>query len=164
MGTNFYRIPTEEEMLRRKKLLIDRIGNMELTPQNIECDFNYISIDEYDWNKISPWNEFLNDAKVHLGKRSSGWKFVWNFNKNLYYSNKEELFEFIRSGRVVDEYGRLIPNEEFIEDALEWEQPDGLIYNKDYIKSHPLNASIDMSGHYCKIIDGLVVSPHDDFC
>jgi hypothetical protein len=164
MGTNFYRTPMEEEMLHRKKALIDRIVDMELTSQNIESDFNYISINENDWNKMSPWDEFLNGTKIHLGKRSHGWKFVWNFNKNRYYSSKEDLFEFIRSGRVVDEYGRLIPNEEFIEDALEWEQPNGLIYNENYVKSHPTEALFNMSEHYCKIIDGLVVSPHDDFC
>jgi len=50
-----------------------------------------------------------------LGKRSSGWKFLWNWNDSKYYKTKEELFEFIRSGRVVNEYGDQMDQEEFIQ-------------------------------------------------
>jgi len=179
MGTNFYRIPTEEEMSVRRDRLIHHINNMELSPSNIKSEFSYLSNSKeeialvptilldiiYDWIKINPWDEFLNEMKIHLGKRSKGWKFVWNFNKNKYYSNKEELFAFIRSGRVIDEYGKLIPNEEFIKEALEWGQPDGHIYNEEYLLTRPNRFSdIDMSENYSKIIDGLVVSAHDEFC
>lgn len=162
MGTNFYRIPAEEEMTKRKKILMERIESMELNPFTIEREFEIIPGDS--WSSISPWQEFSIDTKVHLGKQSSGWKFVWNFNGNHYYSNKEELFTFIRSGRVVDEYGTLIPNEEFIKEALEWGQPDGHVYNEEYIQSHPAERSFFGAEHYSKLIDGLVVSPHIDFC
>lgn len=165
MGTNFYKIPTEEEMNARKERLIKRINDMELNSYNIESDFNYISTGEDDWYKTNPWREFLDDMKIHLGKRSSGWKFIWNFNKNRYYTNKEELLAFIRSGRVIDEYGLLIPNEEFIKDALEWGQPDGYVYNEEYFREHSLFGVLGSDPqYYSKIIDGLIVSPHDEFC
>lgn len=176
MGTNFYRIPTEEEMTRRKKILIERIDAMELSPELIDGDFRYIVLDnipsEYrgvtavdSFDAVSPWDEFTDGMKIHLGKRSMGWKFIWNFNKNRYYSNKEELFAFIRSGRVVDEYGTLIPNEEFIKEALEWCQPDGNVFNEDYLRNRPSERSIfSTPDNFAKIIDGLVVSPHSEFC
>ncbi len=149
----------------RKEALMKRINDMELSPKNIESDFHYIQNGEYDWLSINPWNEFLDDMKIHLGKRSMGWKFVWNFHKNKYYHDKETLFAFIRSGRVVDEYGDLIDNEEFIKEALEWCQPDGWVYNSEYIKAHPNQfGTFDMSEHYSRIIDGLVVSPATEFC
>jgi hypothetical protein len=164
MGTNFYRIPTEDEMAQRKKILIDRINDMELSPKNIESDFHYVKT-KFEYIYDSPWDEFLDEMKIHLGKGSSGWKFVWNFHDNKYYSSKEELLKFIRSGRVIDEYGDLVPNEEFITEALEWGQPDGHVYNKEYLEKHPTMFShIDMSEHYSKIIDGLVVSANTEFC
>lgn len=176
MGTNFYRIPTEDEMIRRKETLIKRITDMKLSHDLIQNGFSYIVLDnipsEYSgvlsvnsFNTSSPWDEFTDGIKIHLGKQSMGWKFIWNFNNNRYYSNKEELLAFIRSGRVVDEYGDLIDNEEFIKDALEWGQPDGYVYGPEYLKEHPnIFSDIDMSENYSKIIDGLVVSAHDEFC
>jgi len=172
MGTNFYRIPTEEEVNARKERLIRRINDMIITPFTIECDFRVIVYDESPegippvdcYESISPWDEFMEDMKVHLGKESSGWKFTWNFHKGRHYFNKETLFNFIRSGRVVDEYGTLIDNEEFIKEALEWGEPDGYIYNEEYVRTHPCQESIFGSEDYSKIIDGLVVSAHDEFC
>lgn len=174
MGTKFYRVPTEAEMEQRKETLIKKITDMKLSPDLIENGFRYIVLDnipdEYkgvvnSFNTVSPWDEFTNGMKVHLGKQSSGWKFIWNFNNNRYYSNKKELLAFIRSGRVVDEYGELVPNEEFITEALEWGQPDGCVYNEEYLRIHPSERSIfSTPENFSKIIDGLVVSPHDEFC
>lgn len=176
MGTNYYRIPTEDEMELRKEKLIKRITNMKLSPDLIENGFSFIVLDnipsEYSgvlavnsFNTASPWEEFTDSMKIHLGKRSMGWKFLWNFNNNRYYSNKEELLAFIRSGRVVDEYGEIVPNEEFITEALEWGQPDGYVYNEEYLRAHPSERSIfSTPDHFSKVIDGLIVSSHDEFC
>lgn len=164
MGTNFFIIPTEDEIKNRKERLINRIQKMELSPKNIKNDFCYIQNSKNDWDAITPWDEFLNDMKIHLGKRSMGWKFLWNFNKNKYYHDKETLFTFIRSGRVVDEYGYLIDNEEFIKNALEWGEPDGYVFNEEYLRSHPSERTIfSTPENFSKIIDGLVVSAHDEF-
>lgn len=160
-------------MLARKEALIKRINDMELSSSNIEDGFRYIVLDNIPndvpfpncFDAVSPWDEFLNDMTIHLGKRSSGWKFIWNFHKNKYYQDKKTLFDFIRSGRVVDEYGDLIDNEEFIKEALEWGEPDGYIYNQEYLNMHPSERpSFNTSEHFSKIIDGLVVSPNDEFC
>jgi len=92
----------------------------------------------------SPWSEFLHGTRVHLGKRSGGWKFCWNFHESEYYSNKDELLAFVRSGRVVDEYDKEWQPEDFIQMALDWGQPDGRIL-------------------YEKCIDGLNVSTSTEF-
>jgi hypothetical protein len=164
MGTNFYRIPTENEMKARKERLLKHINKMELTPDNIESEFHYISAGE-SFSVASPWGIFIDDMKIHLGKRSSGWKFTWNFHNNKYYSNKEELFEFIRSGRVVDEYGTEIEVEEFIKMALEWGEPDGHVLNADYVMTHMATGLHCVTPkEYDRTIDGLNVSSHTEFC
>jgi len=132
------------------------------------------SIDDPDgqneWDgKLSPWDEFINKTNIHLGKRSSGWQFSWNFNDEKFYTNKEELLEFIRTGRVVDEYGTEIEVEEFIKMALEWGQPDGWYVGEKYYKeqfdnkgkSRPWSAGQDYND---RLVDGLRVSSSSEFC
>ena len=126
MGTNFYRIPTSSEMNERNQKLTRRLQELDLwNPSMAFNEFRFIDNPEDEWSKMNPWDEFVKDSSIHLGKRSGGWKFSWNFHNNKYYSNKEELFKFIRSGRIVDEYGTEMDVEEFITMSLEWGQPDG---------------------------------------
>jgi len=49
---------------------------------------------------------------------------------------KIELFKFIRSGRVVDEYGEIMDVEEFIQMALDWGKEDGWDL-KSYYNQNP---------------------------
>jgi hypothetical protein len=166
MGTNYYRIPTVEEMESRKQTLIGFVNNLELSPENIEGGFKLISPSK-DWEWFSPWEMFLMDTNVHLGKRSSGWKFCWNFHKDKYYHDKESLLEFIRSGRVVDEYGDEMNAEEFITMALEWGQPDGLVVNEIYRlqqRAKGAGSFFDRPEYDDLIIDGLRVSTSTEFC
>jgi hypothetical protein len=166
MGTNYYRIPTHEEMVTRKHELLGYVNGLDLSPTNIEGRFRTISPTK-DWEWFSPWDMFLMDTNIHLGKRSHGWKFCWNFHKEKYYHDKESLLEFIRSGRVVDEYGEEQDVEEFITMALEWGEPDGLIVNEIYRiqqRSKGLGSFFDKPEYDDKIIDGLRVSSSTDFC
>ena len=167
MGTNYYRVPTHEEMLNRQQTLIQQVTSMDMSIENLEREMKYISPTK-DWEWFSPWEMFINGTNIHLGKRSSGWKFCWNFHKDKYYSNKEELLTFIRSGRVVDEYGAEWNVEDFITMALEWGEPDGLVVNelyriKERAKGHG-SFWLDNEKHDDLIIDGLRVSSSTDFC
>ena len=148
MGTNYYRIPSVEEMEKRKQELIDNINSIDISQLSIESN--------------SIWGLFTGGTNIHLGKRSSGWKFLWNFNDKKFYSNKEELLNFIRSGRVLDEYGKEMDVEEFIQMALEWGQPNGHDA-KTYRREHPRQYHYDFEREE-EYIDGLRVSPHTDFC
>jgi hypothetical protein len=122
MGTNYYRVPSKEEMEKRKEKLLDRIARLKMEPVDIERKFEVSSFytDHEGFEIKNPWDDFLIDTSVHLGKRSGGWTFTWNHNSWKYYSDKESLFNFIKSGRVVDEYGDEQSPEEFIKMALEW--------------------------------------------
>ena len=169
MGTNYYRIPKASEMDERKFKLLERVANLEMTPEDIEREFSVLPVDEsnYSWDTNSPWSEFVDGTKIHLGKRSGGWKFCWNFHKNKHYSNKEGLLNFIRSGRVVDEYGEEKEVEEFIKMALEWCEPNGLVVNEEYRRKERARGHgafwLDNEKYDDLIIDGLRVSTSTEF-
>ncbi len=164
MGTNYYRIPTEGEMEKRKKRLQTRINNMDMSPGSIERGIPLTEEYSDSWDTHTPWSEFLDDVSIHLGKRSSGWKFCWNFHKDKYYTNKEELLTFIRAGRVVDEYGTEITPDEFIQMALEWGQPNGWVHNAEYEREQAKNGHHTWGPNYYDLmIDGLRVSTSTEF-
>jgi len=160
MGTNYYSIPKVEHLERKKEKLIEEIRNLDVSDASL-CEDNFRVEESGDsWDRLSPWDRFIEDNSVHLGKRSSGWKFCWNFHDNKYYSNKEELLEYIRSRRVVNEYGEELNPNEFIEMALNW---DGIVADEEYmIKNHSWMSN--PSDYVDKEIDGLRVSSSTDFC
>ena len=141
MGTNYYRIPTEEEMEARKQTLIGFVNNLELSPENIESGFKLIS-PRKDWEWFSPWEMFIDGTNIHLGKRSGGWKFCWNFHDNKYYSNKEELLKKIfRLAKVESEwmshYGHSESREsEEFNDILFYDRMKPIGYSKVWTPLH----------------------------
>jgi len=166
MGTNFYRVPTEAEMLERKKRLEERISKLEMSATLVANGFRVVETNGNPWENIDPWHEFEKEACIHLGKRSGGWKFLWNFNDNRFYTNKEELLDYIRNGRVVDEYGTEQNVEEFIEMALNWCAEDGLVFDEAYEKKQleeDPNRHVWGPSHYDLEIDGLRVCRVTDF-
>ena len=164
MGTNYYRIPTEEEIESRKQRLQSRIRTMHVDVNSIERGFRYIDNSKDEWSSLSPWDEFIEGTSIHLGKRSGGWKFCWNFHKEKYYKDKESLLNFIRTGRVVNEYGDEMDREEFITMALEWGQPNGLVADEKYFNSTEHHSWMsNPSDYYDKEIDGLRVSSSTEF-
>ncbi len=161
MGTNFYKIPTESEVLARKQKLIEDINNLDLSASSVGDGFR-VEIED-SWERKSCWDDFVEDTSIHLGKRSSGWKFCWNFNNNKYYSNKEELLSFIRSGRIIDEYGQEHDVEEFIEMALNWGEPNGLVFDEDYEKNKSGSSYFHGPKYWDRLVDGLRVSSSTEF-
>ena len=143
MSTNYYAhiIPSKE----RKKKLYDAIE---------ADDFSLISrlkTEMYDSIQLDDDNEIIG-GKVHLGKLSHGWKFLWNPNvfvirqghledspsgrryvpdpsipKYFYPLTKKGLHDFIfrEDVLVYDEYEEEQDKEVFWKDALEWGQSDG---------------------------------------
>lgn len=162
MGTNYYRIPTAEEMEQRRIRLQVRIIGLKITPDLIESNFAYIEDPSDQWTKLSPWDEFIDGTKIHLGKRSSGWKFLWNWNHRKYYKKKEDLLAFISSGRVVDEYGMEQSQDEFVEMALLWGQEDGWDI-ESYHRDNPDSRRIWPNEKHEEYIDGLRVSTSTEF-
>lgn len=159
MGTNYYRIPSQEEMEKRKMNLIESINNIDISPSNIGFEFKIIPI-QNSQSSLSPWDKFTEDIKIHLGKKSMGWKFLWNFNNKRFYKDKESLLNFIRSGRVIDEYDEEIDVEEFITMALE-SGKDGLDA-KTYRMKHPRQYHYDFEQPEI-YVDDLRFAPYSDF-
>ena len=52
---------------------------MDMSMENLERGMRYISPTK-DWEWFSPWDIFIQGTNIHLGKRSMGWKFCWNFH------------------------------------------------------------------------------------
>lgn len=164
MGTNYYRIPTESEIEASKERLLARIHEMPVTPSFIENDFRFIENPNDEWSSLSPWDEFTEGTNIHLGKRSSGWRFCWNFHNNKYYSNREELVKFVKSGRVVDEYGQEMNVAEFLAMAFNWCEPDGLVADEEYFNTTNHHAWMsNPEAYHDRIIDGLRVSSSTQF-
>jgi hypothetical protein len=162
MGTNFYRIPSVKEVEERKNKLQTKIRKIDLSPSSINRNFN-IGGGPDEWTNWSPWDEFTDNILIHLGKRSMGWKFCWNFHDKKFYTSKEELFDFIRSGRIIDEYSVEINQDEFIEMTLDWCK-DGWD-TQTYYEENPSDrvSWFDSSRYHDIYIDDLRISTSTDF-
>lgn len=146
MGTNFYAriIPKEED----KQKLIDFIK------------YNHFNVIESFASELyGERNEYTRRGNViHLGKRSGGWKFLWNSNvikyadgyldenkqyvpvykyDYVYPLTKQGITDFCNRKDVVitDEYGTTYDSEDFLKMAFSWGQPDGYT-GKTYEESH----------------------------
>ena len=135
MGTNYYAriIPSVESKTKLQnaiesndsKTIIDLVNKI----------YSRLHID----------NDELVGGEVHLGKRSGGWKFLWNPNvyisrdiykdedsgeyrlgkyipEFLYPLTKDGIKEFIQRDdvEIYDEYGKLQNKDEFFEMAINW--------------------------------------------
>ena len=134
MGTNFYAriIPTKERMEKLKKL----IDEDDFSAIKEEVDAMYATIGQYCHE----------GGVVHIGKRSGGWKFLWNPNwyeednghydtdtkewipnptiKKFYDLNRASILEFLKRDdvRLFDEYGAEYDPEEFMNEMKEWDE------------------------------------------
>ena len=133
MGTNFYaRILPTESQINELKDLIDKKYFQTLLQQ-----VEYLSgeSDEYTLRNV-----------IHLGKRSGGWKFLWNPNvrddwnlkegrhvyKFLYPLTRKGISEFLSRPDIIitSEYytdgdkSEMLTTEEFLDMAFNW-YPDG---------------------------------------
>lgn len=120
MGTNYYAV-------------------MTLNNNDKETAIKLIENDEYEELKDLLDKKY---GKVHIGKSSCGWKFLFNWNKGKYYDPlKTSINDFLERHRVVDEYGEEIALEAFW-DMVESKQ-DGMD-NEGYYEKYE-------NEHNCKI-------------
>ena len=150
MGTNYRRIPTSEEMEARRKRLEKTVKDLIMEPVLIEREFQITKEDS--WDSESPWDKFLEGTAIHLGKRSGGWKFCWNFHNNKDYSSKEELIQFVLSGRVVDEYGEEIDPQEFLDMAFKINMMQRLSSGLEIHEVMPMNVKMTPLFRYFNVL------------
>ncbi len=158
MGTNFYAriIPKEDE----KNVLINKIVNNK-----------FDEIEDLASELYGSRNQYTRKGNlIHLGKRSAGWKFLWNPNVIKYWDGymdpetkeyvsvvkydyvypltKQGITEFVMREDVIitDEYGEQQDPKEFLEMAFSWGEPDGWI-GKTY-EEDPKNESSNYRTYY----------------
>ena len=139
MGTNFY--------LRKK-----------LSEHDKKMCMQYLNDDDYDSLRD------LIPEDIHIGKRSCGWKFLFNANKFEYFNaTKESLIDWLKSGQIIDEYNQKYTFEEFwnserptegwdLKEYYEQSKEDELIY---YVESKVIQKF--------KESFGIDVNPHGEF-
>ena len=123
MGTNFYAriIPKEEDIT----YIIDKVNKylkgLDLTLESIESTID-----------LKP---------IHLGKRSSGWQFLWENQPDYFKDNLESIKEFLSRKDVIvyDEYYNKYSCEEFFKEIKPY------LYND---KNHYIN--IEQYKEKCK--------------
>ena len=89
MGTNYYAriIPSKERKEHLKKLIDENKFD------EIQKEVNQMYSSTTDYN---------DGAEIHLGKRSGGWKFLFNPNFEKYYPlTKEGLMNFLKRDDVI---------------------------------------------------------------
>lgn len=135
MGTNFYAriIPSE----KAKQELIEAINNDQ-----------YNIIEDLASELYGSRNEYSGlGSVIHLGKRSGGWKFLWNPNivkvwdsdaceyahNYVYPLTREGITNFVmrEDVEIKDEYGEVQDPAKFLEMAFNWCK-DGLDGKKYY--------------------------------
>lgn len=133
MGTNFYAriIPKEEDIKR-----VHRIIDDYLTGNTLEID-----------------DDILKDTvqKIHLGKRSSGWQFLWQANPKYYQDNLESIKEFLSRDDVIiyNEYEERFTLEKFLDKEIGYclyNDPEYFMNGRQYAKKH--NESFDDFGEW----------------
>jgi hypothetical protein len=104
MGTNYF-------------LLIKNDMNMNQLVENI-CESIAEFGDEVGFDSLEKIkfeiDKFLDQNRIHIGKKSFGWNFVVNLNQRKYYHDRSSLFKFIESGQIVSEDGQLVSKQQFI--------------------------------------------------
>lgn len=150
MGTNFY---CREKISKKSRTQIQTILN-DLSKRIGDADESADISSMYESCKESIEENI--PKEVHLGKRSWGWQFLWDYHNGKYYkANLESIKKYLNDKIIYNEYGEVFTLNQFIDDELQH-----CLYNKDGkledgMKSH--------SFYYFKSDDGLRFSRHEDF-
>lgn len=169
MGTNFYKVLKPKYTKKQKAEITKKINEQTKKLKEYFNDNNYI--DRYD---IEDYYEMLNElrpVKVHLGKRSGGWQFLWNHNNEQYYKKTlQSIREFLDAdnGFIVDEYGECFTTEQFLNDEIGeamYNDPDRFINGYQYDeKEKSVYSWAKCSKHEFTTSEGLRFSTSTEFC
>lgn len=68
-----------------------------------------------DQERFTELKKSIPKARIHIGKYSNGWEFLFNHNNWLYYDSYESLDGFIQEHIIMDEYSRVCTSKELWE-------------------------------------------------
>lgn len=152
MGTNFY--------CRKIDRKHRKMFSKDLNALNEHISLN---IDNPEINLLKEVNRFISayrdfEKEIHLGKRSYGWQFLWDYHDGKYFnSNLDSIKEFLSQDDIViyDEYGNFYEVEQLFNDELA-----NYLY-KDAMHDDGMDG--EYSEYYFKSEDGLRFSKFEDF-
>ncbi len=55
------------------------------------------------------------NQKIHIGKKSAGWKFIFHENEELNLHTKKDWINFLKKRKIYDEYYRILSFKSFLE-------------------------------------------------
>lgn len=146
MGTNFYY--KQRFTMKQRSELLKRLRGIAQTSPEIDLKNHLI-------------NEITDSIPeiIHLGKRSAGWQFLWDYHNGKYYeANLESIKAFVSNpdGDIYDEYGQ-----QFTADELFNKELKGWLYEG---KGHRSGLEGKYRERYFKSEDGLRFTIDEDFC
>lgn len=113
MGTNFY---CTEKISRKQRSKIKSLLMEYIEPVD-KADV------EYDFLKLhEKYNGMILDIlpeRVHLGKRSWGWQFLWNYHNGRYFKdNLDSIKEYLKDKIIFDENDEVFSLDQFLNDEI----------------------------------------------
>lgn len=160
MGTNFYCKKNNTEIKKKLRDKFEELHNELLESVNFPHHDYKCIIERFLWE-----NKNMN-TEIHLGKRSGGWQFLWDYHNGRYYEpTLESIKEFLSQDNVTiyDEYGEKFTMQQFF---------DNEIGNTLYLREGLTDGSSINDGRDCYVIDwnrhyfkndGLYFSKDEDF-
>ena len=95
-------------------------------------------------------NEMMSEAKIHLGKRSGGWQFLWALNDERYYEpSQESIVKFIadevnnNGSTIIDEYNEVIPLDRFWNEEIGESLRCGNVTDEDWMLANSIDPKKD---------------------
>lgn len=133
MGTNYYLIKKKnkanKELEEKKEKIISYVKDNEFTVAQEALE------------------ELCNDydCGIHIGKKSCGWRFLFDHNREKYYtSTRKSIEDFIKNNDldIKDEYGHIISYDEF------WKMVDDSMLDPDNIGNREYDEEEARDGRY----------------
>ena len=152
MGTNFY--------CRKIDRKYRKMFSKDLSALN---EYILLNINNPKINLLEEVNRFISDycdfeKEIHLGKRSYGWQFLWDYHNGKYFNpNLDSIKEFLSQDDIIiyDEYENFYEVEQLFNDEL-----SDCLY-KDAIHDDGMGG--EYSKYFFKSEDGLRFSKFEDF-
>ena len=149
MGTNFFCVEkiSRKQRSKIKSLLREYIGLVDKV--DTACDLHELH---------SKYNEMILDCipeRIHLGKRSYGWQFLWDYHDGRYFkANLESIKKFLKDKIIFDENNEVFSLDQFLNKEIA-----DYLYNTD----GKLYDCVELLPSYYFISDGLRFSKSEDF-
>lgn len=120
MGTNFYLRKKISNKDKEELLSCLDSKYVELRKQINANPYGLrYALDDFCYEVTNDSCSYYND--IHIGKRSAGWQFLWDYHKGRYFeANLESIKKFLSNPlyEIIDEYGEVFTLEQFFDKEI----------------------------------------------